>query len=77
MSYIEDVVLDNLGWIILFLTIMLFLLGWWAYSVENAAYKHFMEACTKEHKDYECTVMWRAGRSNTTYIPFVFPTGKR
>ena len=36
---------------------------------ENAENKKFMTECLTEHKEYECTAMWRAGESHTTVIP--------
>jgi hypothetical protein len=35
-------------------------LGWRIASVENAEYDRFMAGCMQDHKEYECTVMWRA-----------------
>lgn len=34
-------------------------------------HKHFMEQCLKDHKEYECTALWRAGEDhdNTAVIP--------
>lgn len=34
----------------------------------EAERKAFMFECTKEHKEYECTAMWRAGEKKTDYI---------
>ena len=38
-------------------------------SVRNeAARKAFMFECTKEHKEYECTAMWRSGEKKPDSI---------
>jgi len=29
----------------------------------------FMAQCLKDHKEYECTAMWRAGEDHTTVVP--------
>ena len=31
--------------------------------------KAFMFECTKDHKEYECTAMWRAGEPKTVVVP--------
>ncbi len=36
----------------------------------------FMEACQKDHKEYECTVMWRAGACKTSLLPIIIGGGK-
>lgn len=33
----------------------------------------FMAACQKDHKEYECTAMWRAGQSHVVPMPIVIP----
>lgn len=36
----------------------------------------FMTACKQDHKEYECTAMWRSGNANTQVIPMYFPIGR-
>jgi hypothetical protein len=39
-------------------------------SIEGAkAKKSFMHQCMKDHKEYECIAMWRAGENKTSYVP--------
>lgn len=33
------------------------------------ARKAFMAECVKDHKEYECTAMWRAGEPKTVVVP--------
>lgn len=33
----------------------------------------FMRQCLKDHKEYECTAMWRAGRSHFVPMPLIIP----
>lgn len=44
----------------------------WAFATlltEGQEEKHeFMAQCLTEHKQYECTAMWRAGNHDTTVI---------
>jgi hypothetical protein len=66
------------------LFVLLIILGGAGYGLYSAhqndkrAYHHFMEACTKEHKEYVCEVTWRnANKSDNTAIvpmPIVIPT---
>jgi len=34
---------------------------WYAASVGAARYDRFMAQCMEDHKEYQCTAMWRAG----------------
>jgi len=38
--------------------------------------KAFMFDCTKDHKEYECTAMWRAGEPKTVVVPINTTTGR-
>ena len=55
---------------------------WWfvgfALQRERANYALFMESCLKDHKQYECMAMWRAGGSQPypIFIPIPIPTGR-
>ncbi len=44
---------------------------WYAIAQDIDAKEDFMQACLKDHKQYECTAMWRAGQQN--YVPIVIP----
>lgn len=33
----------------------------------------FMDECKKDHKEYECTAMWRAGEPDVVPMPVVIP----
>lgn len=46
---------------------LIFLVG----HSENKAKDAFMTDCLKDHKQYECTAMWRAGdsKSSTVVVP--------
>ncbi|MBV8522544.1 MAG: hypothetical protein JOY71_10560 [Acetobacteraceae bacterium] len=52
----------------------------WAVHRSNANYAAFMQGCLKDHKQYECMAMWRAGESRDVpfpiFIPIPIPTGR-
>lgn len=35
--------------------------------------ERFMVECLKDHKEYECTAMWRAGESKVMPVPIIIP----
>lgn len=43
----------------------------WAGNSEANQKEAFMTECLKDHKQYECTAMWRAGdnKSSTVVVP--------
>ena len=36
----------------------------------------FMTECKLDHKEYECTAMWRAGENHTTVVPMPVYVGR-
>lgn len=42
---------------------------------KEKARKAFMAECVKDHKEYECTAMWRAGEPKTVVVP-IHTTGR-
>lgn len=36
---------------------------------EYDAYQKFMAQCRQDHKEYECTAMWRDGSSRSVLVP--------
>lgn len=44
--------------------------------VEIQQKRAFMQQCMEDHKEYECTAMWRAGETKTTTVPvpIIIPT---
>lgn len=36
----------------------------------------FMVACKQDHKEYECTAMWRAGNAPSQVVPVFIPMGR-
>jgi hypothetical protein len=67
-----DFIVDNLGWIVLFLFAALIGLIFLAASSDAEKEAKFMSACMADKKEYECTAMWRAGNTNG-YVPVVIP----
>lgn len=54
------------------IVLIVVLFGWGAvYEAQEKekARKAFMFECTKDHKEYECTAMWRAGEPKTVIVP--------
>lgn len=53
-------------------------LAWLAVSHENAREDRFMTQCVHDHKEYECTAMWRAGDRSIDIVPvpIIIPTGR-
>src|SRR3954462_1642193 len=52
---------------------------WYGVKRENAAHDRFMAQCMQDHKEYECTAMWRAGDSGPPAVIPMFipiPTGR-
>ena len=57
-----------------------FLLGFawlviYVVKVATASHERFMDQCMQDHKEYECTAMWRAGDSAPPTVVFI-PTGR-
>ena len=55
-----------------FIVVVLVVFGFFAFKScqsDDAENKKFMAGCLTEHKEYECTAMWRAGESHTTVMP--------
>jgi hypothetical protein len=47
---------------------------WRAIDQQKAAHARFMQQCMEDHKEYECTALWRAGnRSNQDVIVLPIP----
>jgi hypothetical protein len=42
------------------------------------AKQHFMAQCMQDHKEYECTALWRQGDPSTLVvpIPIIIPSGR-
>lgn len=38
--------------------------------------EQFMISCKQDHKEYECTAMWRAGENRTTVMPVPVYVGR-
>lgn len=59
-----DIIFDNAGKIIIGLGVLCV-----AMMLYNAyEYRSFMKECTKDHKEYECKVMWNQAQPKHTYI---------
>jgi hypothetical protein len=74
------IVSDMAGWfepnvgaifLLLFSGIGLVLVG--AVKSDSAARAEWMAECVKDHKEYECVAMWRAGDRRITPIPIIIP----
>ena len=51
--------------------------GYYAVSREREAHARFMRQCVQDHKEYECTALWRAGDPPSPNIIFLpIPIGK-
>lgn len=70
---IADWFLDNLGTVLVVMILgflaLIFVIAKDTGEREDA----FMSECTKDHKQYECTAMWRAGErhDSTVVVPVV------
>ena len=52
-------------------------LGYYAVTREREAHARFMRQCMEDHKEYECTALWRAGdRASPDLIVIPIPTGR-
>ena len=49
--------------------------GVYAFKTGENAHRRFMTQCMEDHKEYECTAMWRAGSSEAPTIMLV-PSGR-
>jgi hypothetical protein len=47
----------------------------YAVEINQEAHARFMAQCMQDHKEYECTVMWRAGDSQPPTV-ILIPSGK-
>jgi hypothetical protein len=45
------------------------------HNVSSARHARFMSQCMQDHKEYECTAMWRAGDREPPTLIFI-PTGR-
>ena len=59
-----DFLIDHMGWVILILILIMVLVA----VAENKEERAFMKECTKDHKEYECKVMWNQTQPKHTYI---------
>lgn len=51
--------------------------GVYAVKVGLEGKRRFMTQCMEDHKEYECTVLWRAGGSSSDAPTIIFmPTGR-
>ena len=64
--------------IVLALVIGLVAVVWFAVKVSQKNHARFMAGCMEDHKEYECTYMWRASERDTPppQIIYVPPTGR-
>jgi hypothetical protein len=60
-----------IGGFLIFITIALVVgLAVGMYSaLTDRTQDEFMAECIKEHKQYECTAMWRSGENHSTVVP--------
>ena len=59
-------------------TVLFFVvLGYYAITRGREAHGRFMRQCMEDHKEYECTALWRAGdRASPDLIVIPIPTGR-
>jgi hypothetical protein len=67
----SDFAYDNFGWLLLAGCAALGGLLAFALTEDNAHAERFMAECTRDHKNYECDAMWRAGEPKTVVAPVV------
>lgn len=70
---IGDFFIAHLGKVIGAIFGLLLVALFFAAKSESEQRARFMQDCTAERPEYECTAMWRAGEKHTTYIPVVIP----
>lgn len=64
----------SMGWVLTAITLGVCALLWWGVEESIAARRAFMAECLQDHKQYECTAMWRAGESQV--VPVFIPSGR-
>ncbi len=59
-------------------TVLFFVaIGYYAVTRGREAHVRFMRQCMEDHKEYECTALWRAGdRASPDLIVIPIPTGR-
>jgi hypothetical protein len=59
-------------------TVLFFVaLRYYAITRGREAHARFMRQCMEDHKEYECTALWRAGdRASPDLIVIPIPTGR-
>lgn len=71
---------DFFDWVMMFFigAVIILVIAMIAFSVidGNKEREAFMRECLKDHKEYECTAMWRAGDSNVVPMPIIIPMGR-
>lgn len=63
-------------WVMSAIIIFLICLCFFAVFAMGANQKQFMKECQQDHKHYECEALYRAGDSNTVYMPIIIPSGR-
>lgn len=59
-----DILFGNAGKIIIGILLIIIFIGFY----NTYEYRSFMKECTKDHKEYECKVMWNQTQPKHTYI---------
>lgn len=72
---IGDWIVDNLGWVLVGTLVLMAAFFVAAVDADSKARNAFMRECLQDHKQYECTAMWRAGERHerTTVVPVFVP----
>lgn len=60
----------GIGCLIFFLGLGVLAAGFMWAAFTDDSHQRFMEQCLKDHKEYECTAMWRAGEKPAQPVPF-------
>jgi len=66
--------LVSVAWVIGVLLLVFVWLMVHVYNVASAWHSRFMSQCMQDHKEHECTAMWRAGDSASPTL-IVIPSG--
>ena len=70
-----DFVLDQAGCFVFLVIGVAFLwFAVWVWRDEEKTFQQWNAECLKDHKQYECTALWRGGNRSVSTVPVVVRT---
>ena len=58
MNKIEDLIFDNFGWLLIAMAVFIIVCIVLVANKQDSEQTSFMADCMKDHKKYECDVLW-------------------